>query len=392
MKFHKDLIGQKYIPGVIWLVLGLLLSLFWGDNQILEPIRKNSWKPVQADLTEVWIVEPGEARKNTENTHRFLHWKYHAADGRQYFGTETIPGSIPASDPFSVGRSIPILVNPEKPSESTLFCWNDLTLSARILRGIIFLAGFVLAGIGVFFLVRTPRKSVITIYDCRQESHGLFHYAVYPLICLTAFGILAALTCFLDYWFFGAAYLLIFLFPLLLVHLTKKKSPSLFRISCPNPNCFSLKFIRMRMKTLAENACPACNTPLGIPPRSPEKKWKRSEIPDPKSVPPAGSLPVLLLLGWILLIIPLAFSLYPPDAMGSEVIRNSARVLLLGWTMTGLMMMPFFMELSRRWTLRKKKALLCPLCGACLCERESIETLRQTGHCPFCGADLVESD
>ncbi len=390
MKFHKDLIGQQYIPGAVWLVLGLLLIILWGNDQILYPIRKNSWRPVQADLTEVRIVEPGKSRKNTAGTKCILHWKYNTADGKQHFGKGTIPGTGPASTPFSVGRSIRVLVNPEKPSESALYCWNDLTVSARIVRGTLWLTGLVLAGVGIFIFVRTPRKKAILVYDCRKETRSLLHYTVFPLVCLLFFGFLGALTLLFEERLFLLGCLSIPVFPFLMVRFMRRKTPLLFLATCPNPDCYSLKFTRMRMKALTENACPACGTPLGIPSRSPEKKWARSEIPESRLFPQTDTLPLYLFLCWILLLVPLTYFLYPPEATRSAAARNAGMAFLFGWMMTGMFLMPFFMEISRQWKLRKKKALVCPVCGACLLERGSIETLRQTGHCPACGADVVE--
>ncbi len=390
MKFYKALIGQQYIPGAVLLVLGLLLTLFCGKVQILDPIRKNSWLPVQADLTEVWIVEPRNSRKNTVNTRRTLHWKYIAAEGKQYSGTEIIPVAVPASDPFAVGRSIRVLVNPEKPSESTLFCWNDLTVSARILRVVFCLAGGVIAGLGIFMIVRSPRKKTILVYDCREEGRALFYYAAFPLACLLFFGILSVIICFFDSRLILLVFLSIFVLPFLMVHFARRKTPLLFSVSCPNPDCFSTKISVMRMKALTENACPACGTSLGIPPRNLEKKWKSSEIPDSQLFPRTDSLPLYLFLCWILLIIPLFLLFFPPWDPKTEGERNSGMAFLMGWGICGVLLMPFFMEVSRRWNLRRKKALVCPVCGTCLCERESIETLRQTGRCPACGADVVE--
>lgn len=386
MKFHKGLVGQKYIPGAFWLILGLLAFFFWGKVWILNEIGKNSWRPVRAELVETRLLKSEKHRQMPQNAFR---WKYKEKD-RIYYGEDIL--SADSSPEFSAGRSIRILVNPEAPSESALFCWNDLTLSARILRVIFLLVGVGIAGLGLHILIRPPRKTTILVYECRKEPRGLFYYAVFPLSCLLFFGILAALILFLDERFFFLAYLFIFIFPLLIVRFMRKKTPPLFQISCPNPDCFSLKIKSMRQRALSENACPACGTPLGVPSRSPEKKWKRSDIPDSRFFPQTDSLPPLLFLSWILLLVPLAYFFYPPGVPRSMAARNSGMVLLVGWMMAGMFLMPFFMEVSRRWKLRRKKALVCPVCGSCLCERESIEALRQTGHCPACGADLVESE
>ena len=393
MKFHKDLIGQKYIPGVFWLILGLLLIFFWGKAKLLNEIQKNSWTPVQAVLTDIRIVESRGARKNAANTRRVLRWKYTAEDN-PYFGEETLPASSsnPVSDRFSVGRPLRILVNPEALSESALFCWNDLSTSARVLRVILWLGGFILAGIGIYIVLRPARKPVILVYDCRKGDCGFLHYATPALYCLACFGIVIALTRFFDSHFFLLSYPLIFFFPFLLIRLLKKKNPPVFLVVCPNPDCFSFKLTRMRTKALTQNACPACGTPLGIPPRSPEKKWKRSEIPNPRSFPQTDSLPHLCLAGWILLLVPMGYFLRSQNGPGAEAVRSSGLALLIGWGMAGMFLGPFFMEISRRWNLRKKKALVCPVCGVCLCERGNIELLRKTGHCPACGADVVESE
>ncbi|MDD4180070.1 MAG: DUF3592 domain-containing protein [Victivallaceae bacterium] len=388
-----DEILSKYLYRSFWLLAGLAGIFLFGKPFLYDEIRKNDWENTPAVITENWIQERAGSKRNKIDQYLILVWKYKIGEN-EYSGkkeTRLHDNNRWLRTTLVKNKKINILVNPDYPSESALFNWNSLTAAAQIMRSVIWAASLASTLFGVYLLRKPAKKPQFTVYYF-DTTFSFRRYLLLTIFCIGFFIIVALLTRFGHKAFFILGLGSFFILPLCVARLFRFKNlkPEFF-VSCSNPRCFSSKISpRNHASIIVKDNCPSCNAPLNIERVVPEHQIEFPTLPDPKKLPVDDYVPILFILGWILLLLPLLLYLQPPNTAVSDNVRYSNILLCFGWVLAGIFSIPLFSFASRK--MKKSNPITCSVCGNRFSYRKTMTLLRNTGNCTNCGAKIIKME